>query len=406
MFDSLIRLDFAGVGRNFREFGDDVRSFTETGIANQSIQTFIDTLAAGVEPIDAFESTLADLGTRVKGMRPEEFEALAEQLVAMATVAGADPGQLRDLSETILVLGEDAGFSAVGVEILADVLLGPWTQAQGSMRVGDILAANQAASMFAMGQAAEESAPKIIEEATAFEKLAEAIVFDFDDVVSEFDLLIEKTTEAGEKVPATVAEMLADLRTQVDNQARLEAATTILESLGLGDLAADLRAEGPNALKAAEDFVADIESAFEAESLLDEGGTLGETGLLGFKQALADGDITPELLALAAEFSSQEIQSIIYLAGYTSGETYATGINAALIAAAITLDIPVKFLVENIDLGPGPFTPPAAPTPPTSGGGGNTVFSVVNEFTGFTPSSTDLAKASMITSSIIKASVT
>ena len=229
-------------------------------------------------------------------------------------------------------------------------------------------------------------------EAEAFNRaagnLATSIQFDFSDAVDEFDLLINKTNEAGDKVPTTVAEMLEDLRTQAERFARLEAATTILEVLGFDSLAADLRSKGPEAVEAAEAFVADIAGAIEAESLFDEGGTLGDTGVAGLLDALEDGDITPGLLDLASQFTSNQVQQMIAAAALDNGTLYGTELQKVLNALNISMPVDVFLANTTGDLLGGSSGSSGGSTGSSSGSGGSsggisggaTPLSVTNNF--------------------------
>ena len=379
IFGALARLEFGDVGTQFQQLGDDIQSFREAPVVNQTLQNLFTTMAGGAEPTRALEAVLVELGKSVRNLDLDTFEALAEQIVAIAITSGALPGDLFALADTFEQIGEAAGFSEPGVKILAEALRDPALTALADASVGDIIAGNLAGA----GDAAAQAAPPINDlgealgdtatEATAFETamqaLDTAITVDFSGAIDEFDLLTETVTEAGDTVPATVEQMITDLRTQADRFARLEAATAVLEALGLENLAAELRSQGPDAVTAAEDFVDDIAGAIEAETLLTEGGELGDSALAGFRQALADGNVTPELLQWAADnFTSSQVQTAIYLAGIADGNIFVDGVSAALAAAALQLNIPVQFLEENVNLGPGPFpqvpTPPPPPPPP------------------------------------------
>lgn len=160
---SIAMLDFGGIGTQFQQLGDDIVNFKEAGIANEAVQNLIQTFATGVDPATALNATLKELGENVGGLTVETFEILATQLVNMAVAAGATAPELADLGQRILTFGEDAGFSAAGVEILTDLLNGPLAQAAAS-QTGENFALN-AQAIESMGGAAEGAAGPL-EEAT------------------------------------------------------------------------------------------------------------------------------------------------------------------------------------------------------------------------------------------------
>lgn len=202
--------------------------------------------------------------------------------------------------------------------------------------------------------------------AAGFAAIADAILFDTSDAVEEFDLLINKVNQAGDEVPLTVAEMITELHTQAANFAELEAGTTILEALGFEALAAEIRSKGPAAIGAMRGFLADLGAAQQAEDILDDGAAVGEEYIQGIRDAVANGDVTPELLALIGQFTSTDLQTEVLNAALATGNLFGSELQRVLDALKITL--PAEFISVNTS---GFQAPPGfVPAAPTGGGGG------------------------------------
>lgn len=366
------------------------------------LESFINDLKSGVDPAVAFANAAAQTA-RSNELTVESFEALAR-------ISGATDERLIEATRAMLEQGEAAGFDADEIAVLQGELsrllidapprreFANFAFGLDQAAIAAAIAAREAAeateqsermeeALGALGRISDDTGLSIgfiarniadfdadlvplvgnlgvaAIEGEAFARamagLVNAVVFDFSDAVDEFDLLISKTNEAGDEVPATVEEMLADLADQANQFARLELATTILEALGFDQLAAELRSQGPEAADAAEAFVADIAGAIEAESLLEEGGVLGDDAIEGLRQALEQGDITPALLDLVGQFTSSQIQNEVLLAAIATGNLFGAELQRALDALDLSVTIPASVALGRLDL-----------LPPGAGGGG------------------------------------
>lgn len=283
---ALTRLDLRGFSEQLSQIGDDVEDFRNAGQANESIQTLIQTLSSGVDPVAALESTLVDLGDSVSAMTDEGLEILARQLVEMADAAGATPAELRNLADTIREFGLAAGFTAEDIEVLVAELLGPWGAAMAEASSGDIIAAGLAASLRDAGGAAAGAAGPLGESAVEIEALAGASERAADNLRDAGDALLTLTNPAFAAVDAQggVTDAQADLATAVEEFGRdspeaIQAALDLAQAeIRLRDAAADL----PQGLGAASDALIDF---------IDDGQVTQDT-LQGVIDLLADLDGT------------------------------------------------------------------------------------------------------------------
>lgn len=286
---SLAMLDFGDVGEQFRQLGEDIQDFRGAGAANEAIQTLILTLATGREPVAALESTLVDLGESVSSLTLDQFEPLALQLVAMAIAAGATAPELAALADTILQFGEDAGFSAEGVEILVAALRGPLATAQAEASSGDIIAANLAA----IGTAAGDAAPEVEEFSSALAGFeAPDFSAEIDALEAQFDRLPDGLDAVGDALRNEENEIIGDFSTFLANledelAARQDFADNIasLRAAGFGDLADAFTEQGLEAAEALADAVANPEEAARAEAALDE---FAEQQAQSFRSTISD----------------------------------------------------------------------------------------------------------------------
>lgn len=150
--------------------------------------------------------------------------------------------------------------------------------------------------------------------------------------IFEFDLLTDL-----EEAEVHGKDIIKNLTEQANEFAEFEANLAILAAQGFDDLARELAEAGPEARHAAEDFVTGFADPQVAEDIIEHGGTLGEETLARLQEALAEGDISPELLNLASQFSSTEVQELVYEAGDLIGQVYGTGILQAVAAALAQL---------------------------------------------------------------------
>lgn len=255
VFASLARLDFTDVGDQFQQLGDDIQRFREAPVANQAIQNLITTLSRGAEPAAALEAVLKELGGSVSALDPETFEELANQLLAMAEAAGADPGQLRDLANDIRVFGEDAGFSSIGVKILTDVLTGPWAQAMAEASSGDIIIANLARSMAETGEAAAEAGPLISgfggaldglpDGADAFASIVDSLESELERLPGIFGIASQALEDAEGEAITTAEDFLENLRGVFEAERLFEDNIEAARALGLDNLVAAAEEFGP-----------------------------------------------------------------------------------------------------------------------------------------------------------------
>lgn len=156
--------------------------------------------------------------------------------------------------------------------------------------------------------------------------LARASTLDFSlqSAVNEFQLLLTVTNKAGQEVPATMKQMLDDLSRQAGEFAELEAGTAILDALGLTNLAAEIRQGGIDAVPALRGFLADLDSAVEADRVLTIGGTIGDDLIEGLTEAIRNAD--PETLAAILsnidQFTSQQVKDAILAAAAANVNVY------------------------------------------------------------------------------------
>lgn len=239
-------LDVGGIGTQFAQLGDDIANFREAGIANTAVQNLIETLAGGVEPVTALEAVLATLGENVESMTLEGFEVLANQLVDMATAAGASAPELAALAAVITEFGESRGFSVAGVEILADLLNGPLA-ASALAQTGENFLLN-ANAIESVGGAAEGATGPLGEVADDFGVLANESQRAADNLRAAGDALLALTNPAFAALDAqsnlTAAQV--DLAEAVEEFGRgspeaIQAALDLAEAeIRLSDAAADL----------------------------------------------------------------------------------------------------------------------------------------------------------------------
>ncbi|MDZ7742977.1 MAG: hypothetical protein U5Q03_14895 [Bacteroidota bacterium] len=124
----LVRAALRELGDRFRGFNDEVQRFQEGGIENETIQNFIQTLSAGVEPAQALEAGAGGPGTRDVSELTIRLvlEYSPTKSVAMAEAAGGGRrGYVRFGWDSWKRRGLEAGFSAEGVEISAEALPSP-----------------------------------------------------------------------------------------------------------------------------------------------------------------------------------------------------------------------------------------------------------------------------------------
>lgn len=154
--------------------------------------------------------------------------------------------------------------------------------------------------------------------------LASTVDFSLQSAVDEFELLLTVTNKAGVEVPATMKQMLNDLLTQANDFAELEAGTTILEALGLVNLAAEIRSQGTDAIPALREFLADMSSALEAEALLTAGGTVGEETMAALIESVkkAEPEVLTAILSNIDQFTSAEVRQAILEAAFENENTY------------------------------------------------------------------------------------
>lgn len=331
---SIAQLDFGDVGEQFRQLGDDIQDFRGAGAANEAVQTLIQTLASGRDPVAALESTLVDLGESVSSLTLDQFEPLALQLIEMAIAAGATGPELAALADTILQFGEDAGFSAAGVEVLADALRGPLAQAQAQASAGDIIAEN----LRGIGDAAGEAAPEVETFGAAVASFPASNIADIvDDIESELDRLpglLEgaRTALEGEDGPVSDADtFIGNLLTDLEELENFQADINIARALGLDDTAALAVELGPEFAGVLADAIEDPATAAQLESAIE-----------GFADA-------------EAAFTKQAITTSLL-------EQFEDAVEVPLNIDFILQNVRLPGagnLLENIDLGPGP-----------SGGGG------------------------------------
>jgi hypothetical protein len=289
VFNAIATLNFDDVGNQFGQLGEDIDSFRNAGVANTALQNLIETLAAGVDPATALEAALRELGNNVDSITLEGFEVLAEQLVDIAVAAGAAPGELRDLGDTITQFGEAAGFSAAGVKVLTDELLGPWGQAMAEASVGDIIAANLAASLDAAGDAASGAAGPLGDVVVEFEALADESERAATNLRDAADALLAQTSPAFAALDAQgkLTEAQEDLAAAVDEFGS-SSPEAIRAALDLAEAQSRLQS-------AAADLPEGLSTATDAIIGLIDDGDVATTTLGGVKDALDELDgITSE----------------------------------------------------------------------------------------------------------------
>lgn len=203
--------------------------------------------------------------------------------------------------------------------------------------------------------------------AEALHGLQNSLNFDISNVTDSFDLLLTTVNKAGKEVPTTVGQMLRDLRKQAQVRAEFEAGTTILRLLGFDDLANEIATYDPQeAITALRGFLADLDSAAEAEDLLSFGGTLGEEELEALRLALAEGDITPEIINIVKQLTSREVRNEVQ----NQANSLVGLIGQELLSALENrpdIRVPIQ-LIPEITYGAG--WPGGDFSPPSGGGGG------------------------------------
>jgi hypothetical protein len=204
------------------------------------------------------------------------------------------------------VMGEEAGFSAPGVEALADILLGPWGEAMAEASVGDIIAGNLAASMVEMGEAAGAAEGPVNEFGLTIARLnqinLEGTVGDisgfFDQLPTELDAAAEAMRDTEGEIETDLTDFFARLQENLAAQAAFADNLDLLRSLGFDALADAFAAEGIESAPLLADAIANPLESAEVEAALDAAAAANAVRYLDAWR----GDLTSGFDALGLQF--------------------------------------------------------------------------------------------------------
>lgn len=375
LFNDLATLNFSGVSEQFQQLGDDIQRFSEIPIANQAIQNMIATLAAGADPASALAEVLNQLGQEVSALDPETFEELAVQLVAMADAAGADPGDIERIIDNVKRFGEEAGFSAIGIEILVEALRDLLIRDAAARSPEDLERVGRFIEF--AGTAAGKAAPTIEElgESLGFtrrelEGFGDIGQIDFDNI---FDQLPNELDAAAAAMKTTEGEIETDFSDFLDN---------LVEEL-----------------EAQRQFNENIETLFDlgferlAQAFTDAG--IESAGLL------ADGLTDPTELARA----EQELDEAARALAVSEVDAFAESVQGQLDGVNLT-PIPVKIIPDFSDFViPGSTLQGVGSTGTSDIVGGSVVVDIDITNEGFNPSTVDQAKQASIIQSVVSGQI-
>lgn len=300
-----------------------------TGATDAQFAQFLDRVLARSETLGLTAEEIEAITLALRDARNSAFGAALARDLGLAGAAGeglvADLEEVPDLLGILAQAAQDAG---VSLDFLVSnaALFGSDIQ----FIVDQLGSANIAADLLAEG----------------FANLGNSITLDTTGAVDSLDLLITKTNEAGEEVPATMEEMVADLQEQANKLAELEAGTTALEALGFDKLAAEIREKGPEAVGALEGFLNDLDKAAEAERILTEGGNPGEDFIAAIEEAIEQGEVTPALLDYLSGITSQEVKSTVLSNAFDLATLFGEEFQSVLNGLDITL--PANVVSANL----------------------------------------------------------
>lgn len=268
---------FGDIEGGFDRIAAGVDELDKARISNEttkSIQNLITTITLGVEPIDALEASLVELGD--VRLPLDQFTDLIDRLLIISGVT--DTADLGDLARQIREMGEAAGFSEPEIEAMASALEHPGLVALAEASVGDIIAQN----LRGAGQAAAEAAPQVLDMASSLEAVEQAFGdFSVEDSITPVVDLIGSLPDAMSGAAAALrdeeGEIEEDFSTFLSNLedelgARQDFGENIAElrARDLDELADVFAAAGLDAAGALSDAVANPEEARRAEALLDQ----------------------------------------------------------------------------------------------------------------------------------------
>jgi len=271
---ALTRLDMADAIEQTTQSMEDFDDIFAKQTATKAITNLIVTLGKGTKPAEAFEAVLVELGKSVSNLDPEQFEVLADQLVAMADLGDVDIVNQIALIETF---GQAAGFSAEGIEILVQALLEARSAAGTLPPPMDEIARGAERA----GRAAADAAPGFFEIAEGSEAFAESlrraeINTAISELESQFDTLpgvlgaaASAIKTEGGKVLKNLDDFATDFREALEALEAFEFNLLILRALGLDNLADIFEDLGPEeAAQAAADAVLDPAAAQEMSDII------------------------------------------------------------------------------------------------------------------------------------------
>lgn len=390
---------------------DTIDNFNVSGLRNGLVNALQD----GVDPAVALANALVELTEQ--GLDSGQIQDVAS---AFAQIAGVDTGRLRDVAATIRAQGEAFGLEASEIEaVISGLFLLKNAEDQADLReaageqiemaenlrrralaqeiaaeataeeaqalseirvladeaglsIGQFAASNQEAvdailllapplerarvemelAADAAGVLAAELEAKLGEPADfpLFESLPEQMGVVTGQIEDETGKMIDVISTSAEDI-------LANIRAQNEAQAEFEANLVTLAASGAGALAERLREEGPGANAAAEDFIANLDLALQAEAEL--------TGT-GENNATAYGDAVGETLE-GLDFTDPAFAAVLNLAQSLSNPTILASLDDAADAAAARYRN--RFLDQITGIGAVDFGAPGAqPTRSRVGG--------------------------------------
>lgn len=378
-FAALARLDFGDLGTQFQQLGDDLQRFGEAGPANSAIQTLIETLTAGVDPATALNQTLFNLGQDASRFSVGGFEDLATQLVTMAEAAGATGPEMASLADQVEEFGQEAGFSASGVEILVGLLRGIAEEKEIEAQLD-----RDVSGLLRLGAAARDTTPNIERSAeglAAFRAQVneiragqiaeemEAVGAVFNQLPDEMDAAAAALRDSEGEIVTDFTDFLSNLEDEIEARQAFRSNVAILQAMGLDDLAQVFADAGLESAAALADAVANPEEAARAEALLDaEAERIGDS----FRQTLVDVIQAADLDLTIGADATIAIQSLVL-----------SGLDTA--TAQATVGNEQRRAVGGVG----------------SAAGDQTIINNTQNFEGFTPSDTDLARANQAVHGVI-----